>query len=169
MYKEQTGMTLVEILAALSLLSIVIMIFLAVFGKYALFADRVENELDAIHLAEEIGYYTGSMTETYQNMGSNIPPCSQAAALDLDYIIQPQNARSEVMQAGKWELDDSHRLYYTSAQNQTYYPVVKYCQSTNESDLVVRLHTEIYQLLKDGTEKFITETYHYIPETGESS
>ncbi|SFQ22290.1 type IV pilus modification PilV family protein [Salibacterium halotolerans] len=53
---RQQGFTLVELLASLTILSIVIISFLSFFSQYILFSVRAEDELTAVNAAEEVMY-----------------------------------------------------------------------------------------------------------------
>ncbi|SFL45651.1 type IV pilus modification PilV family protein [Salibacterium qingdaonense] len=51
---RQQGFTLVELLASLTILSIVLISFLSFFSQYTLFSVRAEDELTAVNAAEEV-------------------------------------------------------------------------------------------------------------------
>ncbi|MFD2706173.1 type IV pilus modification PilV family protein [Salibacterium lacus] len=53
---RQQGFTLVELLASLTILSIVIITFLSFFSQYTMFSARTEDKLTAVNAAEEVLY-----------------------------------------------------------------------------------------------------------------
>ncbi|MDV2684221.1 type II secretion system protein [Alkalihalophilus lindianensis] len=55
-YVNNTGLTLIELLASITLLSIVIIIFLSIFSQSMIWSSKVEDRLTAVNLAERVLY-----------------------------------------------------------------------------------------------------------------
>ncbi|MED3571438.1 type II secretion system protein [Cytobacillus praedii] len=53
-YLKSDGFTLVELLAAITLLSIVIIIFLNIFSQSVLMSRKVEDKLSSVNIAEKV-------------------------------------------------------------------------------------------------------------------
>ncbi|MCA0969920.1 type II secretion system GspH family protein [Halobacillus litoralis] len=151
MFQNEKGITLVEILVSIALISIVITLFLSLFGDYMLMTKRVENEVDGINLAEEVAYYIEvSDLQAESCEGGNI---------ELDLTSSLENYEP-------FGLDDSNQLYYSSPQNQTYYPVVRQlCEGIkdeeSDSDLVP-IEVIIQRKLESGEIVNVTETFRYL-------
>ncbi|RSL32377.1 prepilin-type N-terminal cleavage/methylation domain-containing protein [Salibacterium salarium] len=51
---NQTGLTLIEVLASITILSIVTLTFLSFFSQSMIFSERTEDELTAVNAAEKV-------------------------------------------------------------------------------------------------------------------
>lgn len=51
---NKNGLTLIELLGAMTILSIVIITFLSFFSQYLLFSGKVEDNLTAVNVAEKV-------------------------------------------------------------------------------------------------------------------
>ncbi|TGB04154.1 type II secretion system protein [Halobacillus salinus] len=151
MYHNEKGITLVEILVSIALFSVVVTLFLSLFSDYMVMTKRVENEVDSINLAEEVAYYIES---------SGVAP---TACGPSDEIMDITNALEDYESFG---LDSSNQLYYTSPENQRYYPVVKkLCsgRTAQEENLqLIPIKIEVLRKNSGGTNTTITETYRYL-------
>ncbi|MFC7061636.1 type II secretion system protein [Halobacillus seohaensis] len=158
MFKDK-GFTLIEVLAAITLLGLVTTVFLAVFLNYAASSNRVETELDATNIAEEVGYYVSTSEEILNQWTASCSQSETQQSVDISSLASIN---------GHFDTDNSNRLYYTSSQNQTYDLEVNLCQSVEEKGLVVRINVEVYRSLTSGELSLVTETYHYVREEATS-
>lgn len=51
---NKNGLTLIELIAAITILSIVIISFLSFFSQYIMFSTKVEDKLTAVNIAEKV-------------------------------------------------------------------------------------------------------------------
>ncbi|MCP3030470.1 prepilin-type N-terminal cleavage/methylation domain-containing protein [Halobacillus sp. A1] len=155
MNAEEDGFTLIEVLAVITLVGIIATVFLAVFSNYAASTNRVESELDATNLAQEVAFHAGQSEQIVSQ---------DPAACESNSEDQQVNVSSLSNINSQFESDGSNRLYYTSSQNQTYDLVVNLCQDEAEKGLVVRMKVEVYRTLQSGDLSLVTEVYQYIDE-----
>lgn len=158
MFNNQKGITLVEILASIALMSIVVAVFLAIFSNYLSMNNRVENEVDSQLLMEEASYYLQNDQEVGNLVMENSFTCSsdqrnEDMELDVELLAPKYKAFST---------DFTTQVYYTSSKNETYgLDVHLLCQQTKEID-IYPIHIQISRILNDGSKSMITETYKYI-------
>lgn len=158
MFKNQKGITLVEILASIALMSIVVGVFLAVFSNYLSMNNRVEEEVDSQLLMEEASYYLQHDQEVGNLVVENAFKCSsdqtnKEMKLEIEFLAHKYKAFSA---------ESTTQVYYTSSENETYgLDVHLVCQQTEEIE-IYPIHIQISRTLNDGSKSMVTETYKYI-------
>ncbi|SIS50731.1 type II secretion system protein [Salimicrobium flavidum] len=156
------GLTLIEILAAITLFGVIISIFLSLFSDNLLLSNRVENELDAIHVAEtaaDASLASGEVRQQVRTQGKSCEDNENAEVVPLDSIIGGGvDAR--------FSEGPATYVNYTTAQGETYnLQLITHCRQTYETNLYP-VSIEVYRST-DEEPKFLAETYRYVK--GENS
>ncbi|SDI92417.1 type IV pilus modification PilV family protein [Salimicrobium halophilum] len=158
--KNDKGLTLIEILAAITLFGVIISVFLSLFSDQLVLSNRVENELDAIHVAELASDTVLANSDIRQDIRNNAESCKvreEAGIVPLDAIT---------VDSPDYETGPESYVNYTTSGGQAYNLLLKsHCLEDHESELYP-VSIEVYRLSGDNYQ-FLTETYRYIK--GESA
>jgi len=145
--KRSNGFTLVEILAAITLLGIVIVVFIPFFTQHAVLTSKSEENLDAINLAEQIIYKTKNNEQL--NTAINNNPNLFSEDCESPTILQNENYPDIVPTAGYVE------------SNKNYYPKISVCKENSSPNLYV-VNVSMYVKQKNNASQFVTEVYGYL-------
>lgn len=140
--QSANGFTLVEILAAITILGIVLVVFMPFFTQYALFTSKSEENLDAINLAEQLMYKTKTNEELTQRLSNNPEFSSSHCDSPIKHSQYPELVPEYV------------------ESNKTYYPEIRICKDNNVENLFV-VNISMY-IKHENNKQFITEVYGYV-------
>ena len=138
-FNNQSGFTLLEVLAAITILSIVLITFFSFFSQGILFSSKNEDKIVAVNLARDVL----GVIKTNEQM------------------IDSSNTSEEIITTFLTELKlESTPPYCFTQYNDCYYPRVSILPPTPEEERLnlVRVKVEIY--LEE--ERLLTETYGYL-------
>ncbi|UCZ52141.1 prepilin-type N-terminal cleavage/methylation domain-containing protein [Bacillus shivajii] len=147
-YLNSKGLTLIELLAAITILSIVLITFFGFLTQSMFFSTKTENKLTSVHVAERVLY------EVKTNLTEG----------DLSAFSQPCSATPlTVVPGGYYGLvEDETGHFYYETNNNVYYPIVTLCQTEDEQALnVYRVQVKIYDHEADPP-VLLGETFDYI-------
>ncbi|UAL46329.1 prepilin-type N-terminal cleavage/methylation domain-containing protein [Sutcliffiella horikoshii] len=154
-FKEEKGFTLLEVLLSIVILSIIILSFLSFFSQALLHSVREEDNLTSMNIADTILYSVDKssiidlLEENPNRNFSCLSPLSISSYLSDDLQMQP-------------DASDPEKLVF-NINNKDYFTYIDICQTASEETLnLYRLHIRISQPLKNESERFIYDTFHYI-------
>ncbi|WP_347862649.1 type II secretion system protein [Salimicrobium sp. PL1-032A] len=144
---NDNGLTLVEILAAITLFGVVVSVFLSLFSDTLMMSNRVENELDAIHVAERTADMIISDSAVREMVRKEAVFCDEGESKES--VLLPESYAD-----------------YTTGQGEKYnLQLTAHCKEEHET-VVTPVTIEVYRYT-GGTTRLLTETYRYIQ--GESA
>ena len=151
--KSEKGFTLIEILASISLITIIIIAVSTAFINYANFTKILENKLTSVHVAEEL------VTEIKNNDVLNDELAGLLNSLkehNPDYWATPRQFSSDDLPN---VLPNVLAIY--DLNNSQYKPTISICQSTKEKELdLYRVKIDIADA--SGTDQASLFTYFHL-------
>lgn len=155
---NEDGMTLIELLCAFALFTILTTVFLGLFQHYATMTNRTSEQVSAVGIVEQVAYYVDRSPQTFDQL-EGIRLCQET---DIEKVVS--NGLYLVEESDLFQLDDSNQVYYRTENNDRFYPsIVQHCATAQEYSLgLIPLVIELYRLDKDGTKHIVAETFRYL-------
>lgn len=149
-YFNSAGITLVELLTAIIIISIIFISFLTIFNQTMQWSVKVEDKFTGVNIAEAILYKTNS----FYNDSTK-----KSALLNINPTCKPENLpTSKELLGSDINLPDND---FYIVNNKKYYPVVTLSQTEDECLLkLYRIHVVIYE--NEKRTKALSELYDYI-------
>ena len=149
--KSEKGFTLIEILASISLITIIIIAVSTAFINYANFTKILENKLTSVHVAEELVTEIKNNDELNDELAGLLNSLNEHNT-DPDYWATPKQFSSV-------ELPSVLAIY--ELNNSQYKPTISICQSTKEKELdLYRVKIDIANA--SGTDQASLFTYFHL-------
>ena len=120
--KSEKGFTLIEILASISLITIIIIAVSTAFINYANFTKILENKLTSVHVAEELVTEIKNNDELNDELAGLLNSLNEHNT-DPDYWATPKQFSSD-------DLPNVLAIY--ELNNSQYKPTISICQSPDE-------------------------------------
>lgn len=146
--KSEKGFTLIEILASISLITIIIIAVSTAFINYANFTKILENKLTSVHVAEKLVTVIKNNDELAQLLKSTNDYNTGCATPKLVPLDESPSVLPSV--SATYELNNSQ-----------YKPTISICQSTEEEELgLYRVKIDIADA--SGTDQASLFTYFHL-------
>ncbi|MBD8068857.1 prepilin-type N-terminal cleavage/methylation domain-containing protein [Bacillus sp. PS06] len=97
-YFNQKGLTLIELLASIVIISIIIISFLSVFSQFFIFSNKQEDKLTVINLAEKV------LSDVKDGEISALPTSSQPNPRPEELFTETMNGKSYFVYVAKMNL-----------------------------------------------------------------
>ena len=153
--KSEQGFTLIEILASISLITIIIIAVSTAFINYANFTKILENKLTSVHVAEELVTEIKNNDELNNELAVLLNSLNEHNT-DPDYWATPKQFSSDDLPN---VLPNVLAIY--DLNNSQYKPTISICQSTKEKELdLYRVKIDIADA--SGTDQASLFTYFHL-------
>ncbi|WP_179107140.1 type IV pilus modification PilV family protein [Sediminibacillus massiliensis] len=140
-YENINGFTLIEILAAISLLGIVSIAFIPFFSNFAIFTNKAEDKLTAVNIADQTAY--------------EIERDEQ-----LEQILSTRAATAVCPATDSVSLEETGITTQYTVNGKQYFPRLSICQSPEEKEAdLYRAKVEIYRSNQDQPADSYLYTY----------
>jgi prepilin-type N-terminal cleavage/methylation domain-containing protein len=147
--KQENGVTLLEVLLALAILSIVLISFMSMFPQMGMMNKHNEDKTQAINLAKEILIKWQESDEVSGFLISADPAVETTGFISEDPAIDYSSFKNE------------GGFYYFETSKDIYKVKIKIKNSPNNSSRKSHIHSITVQLLNDKG-NVVSETYGYI-------
>ena len=147
--KSEKGFTLIEILASISLITIIIIAVSTAFINYANFTKILENKLTSVHVAEELVTVIKDNEELAQLLKST-----------NDYNTGCATPKPVPLDESPSVLPSVSAIY--ELNNSQYKPTISICQSTDEEKQLGLYRVKIDIANTSGTDQASLFTYFHL-------
>jgi len=142
---NEKGVTLLELLVAIVIMSMIAGGLAAFFSQSMLFSNKIEEDLDATNINQ---YALYEAIETIVNVEVVSDSCS--------IEFKSNDLFEELL-----DEDDENGNYLVGNRGERYYPAIEVCEAPGEELNLVQVTVGLYQF-KDGEELLVSEMHQFI-------
>ena len=148
--KSEKGFTLIEILASISLITIIIIAVSTSFINYANFTKILENKLTSVHVAEEL-------VTVIKNSNDLALLLNGLNAADPDWVTTDTDTPRQVLPTDLPSVSATYEL-----NNSQYKPTIWICKSTDKEKQLGLYRVKIDIADASGTDQASLFTYFHL-------
>lgn len=149
-FLNQKGLTLIELLAAITIIGIILIGFVTFFAQSINFSVKVEDNLSSVNIAEKFLYEVKSNNQVISALQSG----NEYACDTNPFTVSGTDLALTI--------DSDYNDYFYEVNNNGYYPDVTICRNTEEKNLdLYRVHVAVF-VYENQNKQLASEVHGYI-------